>query len=112
MNRAALDGAMEPLDPPIDEYAPHIKQFLQDNTYAKAGSVARGGKLYYIPYIMEAEASEGRDIRRDWLDKLGLHRCRRRRRNIAGHLKAFRAQDPTGSGKKDEGRSSRFTINT
>ncbi|WP_220446539.1 extracellular solute-binding protein [Paenibacillus piri] len=101
LNKAALDGAMEPLDDLIDKHAPNIKKFLQDNKWAKAGSVASDGKLYFIPYIMDGEASEGWYIRKDWLDKLGL----KEPKTVDEYyetLKAFREKDPNGNGKKDE----------
>ncbi|MCR8631614.1 extracellular solute-binding protein [Paenibacillus radicis (ex Xue et al. 2023)] len=101
MNKAALDGALEPLDDLIEKHAPNIKKFLQTNKWAKAGSVASDGKLYFIPYIMEGEASEGWYIRQDWLDKLGM-KAPKTVDEYYQTLKAFREKDPNGNGKKDE----------
>ncbi|NHN29897.1 extracellular solute-binding protein [Paenibacillus agricola] len=101
LNKAALDGALEPLDDLIDKHAPNIKKFLQDNSWAKAGSIASDGKLYYIPYMVEGEASEGWYMRKDWLTKLGIP-APKTKDEFYETLKAFREKDANGNGKKDE----------
>lgn len=101
MNKAGTDGALEPLDELIDKYAPNIKKFLADNPWAKKGTVAGDGKLYYIPYVLDGTASEGWYIRQDWLNKLGLT-VPKTVDEYYNVLKAFKEKDPNGNGKADE----------
>jgi len=96
-----LEEAMIPLDDLIDQYAPDIKKFLDENPWARAGSVASDGNLYYIPNSFQGTPSVGFFIRKDWLDKLGLE-IPTTLDEYYTVLKAFRDQDPNGNGIKDE----------
>lgn len=101
MNKAALQGALVPLDDLIKQHAPHLKKFLDDNDWVRKGSVASDGKLYYIPFVADGEASSGFFIRKDWLDKLGLP-FPKTVDEYYKTLTAFKHQDPNGNGLKDE----------
>lgn len=101
MLKAASDGALMPLDELIDKHAPNIRKFLQANDWVRKGAVAADGKLYYIPYVQDGQASEGFFLRKDWLDKLGLP-APKTVDDYYNTLKAFREKDPNGNGKKDE----------
>jgi len=102
LNKAGVDDeAMIALDDLIDEFAPNIKKFLDENPWARAGSVASDGKLYYIPNSFQGIPSVGFFIRKDWLDKLDLE-IPTTLDEYYTVLKAFREQDPNGNGEKDE----------
>lgn len=101
LTRAGMDGALVPLDDLIDENAPHLKQFLEENDWVKKGTVAADGKMYYIPFVMDGEAAVGWFIRKDWLDKLGLA-YPTTVQEYHDVLKAFHDDDPNGNGKQDE----------
>lgn len=101
LNKAALDGALTPLDDLIDKHAPNLKKFIQDNPWVRNGSVAADGKLYFVPYVSELVAAKGYFIRKDWLDKLGLG-YPKTVDEYYNALKAFKEKDPNGNGKADE----------
>lgn len=96
-----VEGALVDLDPYIDAYAPNIKKFFEENEWARKGSLAADGKLYYIPHIRYGTPQVGFYIRTDWLDKLGLD-VPTTVDEYYNVLKAFREQDPNGNGLKDE----------
>jgi len=101
MNEAGIDGALIPLDELIEEHAPNIKKFFEEHDWALKGSLNSDGKLYYIPFVMDGEASTGFFIRQDWLDKLGLPVPT----TVDAYyetLVAIRDGDPNGNGQKDE----------
>ena len=96
-----MEGAFIPLNDLIDEYAPDIKKFLEENPAIKAGVTAPDGNLYFIPYIQDGRVSRTYWIRQDWLDKLGLD-TPTTIDELHDVMTAFRDQDPNGNGRKDE----------
>ncbi|MGB6128786.1 MAG: sugar ABC transporter permease [Psychrilyobacter sp.] len=96
-----MEGAFVPLNKLIDQYAPHIKKFLEERPDVKNSIVAPDGEIYYIPYIADGAAARGYWIRQDWLDKLGLEQPNTVE-DFHKVLVAFRDQDPNGNGLKDE----------
>lgn len=99
--RSGLEGAFLPLNPLIDQHAPHLRAFLQDNPLIARAITAPDGNIYYIPYVPDGTVSRGWWIRQDWLDKLGLKQPQTVD-ELYEVLKAFRDRDPNGNGKKDE----------
>ena len=97
----ATEGAFVNLDPYINAYAPNIKKFFEENEWARKGSLAADGKLYYIPHIRYGTPMKGFYIRTDWLEKLGLD-VPKTTEEFYNVLKAFRERDPNGNGIKDE----------
>lgn len=95
------EGAFEDLNPLIEQYAPHIKQFFDENPEIKKMVTSPEGKLYFIPQIPDGEASKGWFIRQDWLDKLGLS-APTTSEEFYQVMKAFKEQDPNGNGQADE----------
>ncbi|GAB3485449.1 extracellular solute-binding protein [Marinomonas epiphytica] len=96
-----MEGAFLPLNDLIDEYAPNIKAFFEENPDLKKAITAPDGNIYHIAYFPDGQAARAFYIRQDWLDKLGLDQPQTVD-ELYEVLKAFRDQDPNGNGKKDE----------
>lgn len=95
IRRMALDGAFWDLTPYISQY-PHLARFPKqtwDNTKIN-------GKNYGIPNIRPLEGGSYLNIRKDWLDKLGLP-MPKTMDDFYKVLKAFTKDDPDGNGKAD-----------
>lgn len=99
--RLGMEGAFLPLNALIDQYAPHLKAFFEQNPDIKQAIQAPDGKIYFIPYVPYGIVSRGWWIRQDWLDKLGL-KVPQTVDELYEVMKAFRDRDPNGNGKKDE----------
>ncbi len=95
------EGAFIPLNDLIEEYAPNIKQFLDENPEARKHMTAPDGNIYGISFIPAGKVSMGYFIRQDWLDKLGLE-VPKTVDEFKAVLKAFKEQDPNGNGLQDE----------
>lgn len=96
-----MEEAFIPLNELIDEHAPNIKKYLNENPSAKNVITAADGKIYYIPYAADGIAGRGYWIRQDWLEKLNL-KSPDNVDELYTVLKAFRDNDPNGNGIKDE----------
>lgn len=100
-NKYGSQGALIPLNDLIEEHAPNYKKFLEEHPDIKYLSTAADGNIYFIPFIMDGEASTGWFIRQDWLDKLNL-KAPETVEEMYDVMVAFRDKDPNGNGKKDE----------
>ena len=96
-----MEGAFLPLNDLIDNYAPHIKKFYEDNPELKRAITAPDGNMYHVGYFPDGQAARAYFIRQDWLDTLGLDQPQTVD-ELYEVLKAFRDRDPNGNGKKDE----------
>ncbi len=99
--RYGMEGAFTPLNSLIDEHAPNIRKYLQENPLVAQAVRAPDGNTYHIPYIPDGVVSRGWWIRQDWLDKLNL-KAPENVNELYEVLKAFRDRDPNGNGKRDE----------
>lgn len=105
-NRADLlkyaeQGAFEPLNDLIDQFAPNLKKKLNENELVLKTVTYSDGNIYVIPQLSAVRVAEVFIIRQDWLDKLGLERPE----TIDDWyltMKAFKEQDPNGNGQQDE----------
>ena len=74
--KMALDGTIIPLDDLIEEHAPHIKQFLEENPILKGLITAPDGHIYSIcdapMFVNDLVVQCALYIREDWLQQLGL----------------------------------------
>ncbi|MGG1519369.1 extracellular solute-binding protein [Paenibacillus oryzisoli] len=98
------DGLILPLNDLIDQHAPHIKQFLDDNPYIRRLLQAPDGNIYALSSVVSGTDytdPSGVLIRKDWLDKLGLQEPTTLDEWYTV-LKAFKEKDPNGNGKADE----------
>ncbi|WP_026487292.1 extracellular solute-binding protein [Caldanaerobius polysaccharolyticus] len=98
------DGSIIKLNDLIDKYAPNLKKLLQENPDIKKQVELDDGTLYMFPFIREDPkmgSTAGPQLRKDWLDKLGLQ-IPKTIDDWHNVLVAFRDKDPNGNGKKDE----------
>ncbi|TVX99182.1 extracellular solute-binding protein [Cohnella terricola] len=73
--KAIADGYILKLNDLIDQYAPNLKKFLQDNPDIDKMVKTDNGSYYAFPFIRGDEylrVFQGPIIRKDWLDDLGL----------------------------------------
>ena len=101
MEKLGADGGLIPLNDLIDEYAPHIKAYMESHPNFKQFATALDGNIYFIPKDMTTKSSQYYWIRKDWLDKLGLE-VPTTVDELETVLYAFRNDDPNGNGIKDE----------
>lgn len=104
LDSLGADGGLIPLEELIDEYAPNIKKFWDENPQLKKEAVAIDGKIYYIPYHTDSiknKAGRMYFIRKDWLDKLNIP-VPKTIDDFYTTLVAFKNNDPNGNGKRDE----------
>lgn len=100
-NLYGQQGAFLPLNDLIEEHAPNIKAFFDDNPRLLQAITAADGNLYYIPYIPDGVFGRGYFLRKDWLATLGLQEPETVE-ELYAVLTAFRNNDPNGNGVKDE----------
>ena len=94
-------GAFLPLNELIEEHAPHIKAFFDENPDLMKAASSSDGNLYYIPYLPDGKYGRAYWMRRDWLDAVGMD-VPSDVDELYEVLTAFRNQDPNGNGLKDE----------
>lgn len=97
----AKQGAFVALDEYLDECAPNISKYLEENPEIRKRITMDDGHIYYMPTIPGGYARYGYFIRQDWLDKLGLDNPDSPEA-FYEVLKAFKTKDPNGNGKADE----------
>lgn len=97
----AYQGAFIPLNDLIEQYAPNVKKFLDENPDVKAAHTAADGNIYMLNYVPDGDVGRVWFIRTDWLKKLGLS-MPTNFEELENVLYAFRNQDPNGNGLKDE----------
>lgn len=101
VNTYGPQGAFLPLDDLIEEHAPNLAAFIEENPDRFAAIRSADGNLYYIPYIPDGFFGRAYFIRQDWLDALGLEQPQNVD-EVYETLVAFRDRDPNGNGRKDE----------
>ena len=100
-NQFGPSGYFLPLNELIEEHAPYIHSFVQNNPDLIKSISAPDGNLYYIPYIPDGKFGRAYFIRTDWLDTLGLD-VPETVNELHSVLTAFLNNDPNGNGEKDE----------
>ncbi|WP_026486732.1 type 2 periplasmic-binding domain-containing protein [Caldanaerobius polysaccharolyticus] len=99
------DGSIIKLNDLIDKYAPNFKKLLEENPDIKKQAELDDGTIFCFPFIRSVgaliNANWGPQLRKDWLDKLGLQ-VPKTVDDWHNTLVAFRDKDPNGNGKKDE----------
>lgn len=97
----AYQGAFLPLNDLIDNYAPNIKKFFDENPDVKKAHTAADGNIYMLNYVPDGDVARVYFIRKDWLNKLGLE-MPTTFEELENVLYAFRDKDPNGNNLKDE----------
>ena len=95
-----MQGAFVPLNQLIEEHAPNLNKFFQENEDIKKVITAPDGNIYHIPYLMDSRVARGYFIRKDWLDNVGLEHPDNID-ELYTVLKAFRDKDPNNTGVDD-----------
>lgn len=103
-DQAIEAGTIIRLNELIENYAPNVNRYLNENPEIKKMVTTDEGNIYTFPFVRGDESLMvfmGMIIRQDWLDKLNLKRL-----STIGEweevLTAFKNEDPNGNGKKDE----------
>ena len=100
----AEEGQILALDDYMGRYAPNLVKYMQENRAIYSQMTEADGKMYTFPFIRgdeELRVFQGFQIRKDWLDKLGLA-VPKTRDEFYQVLKAFKERDPNGNGRADE----------
>ncbi|MGL5963084.1 MAG: extracellular solute-binding protein [Fusobacteriaceae bacterium] len=104
LEKLGAEGGMIPLNNLIEENAPNIKKFMEDNPKLAKDMYAQDGKIYMIPTYYDYEklrTTYGLFIRKDWLDKFNLD-TPKNIEELEKVLTIFLEKDANGNGKKDE----------
>lgn len=90
----------------INDYAPNLKKYLDENTDVKKAITFPDGKIYSLPALRDNDFLSIRIsafpwINKNWLDKLGMKEPETTE-EFYEYLKAVKEKDPNGNGKADE----------
>ena len=99
--KALKDGVIIRLNDIIDQYAPNLKQILDDHPDWRKQVVTDEGDIYVFPFLRGDPyllVFQGPIVRKDWLDKLGLE-VPTTIDEWHTMLAAFKEKDPAGDGK-------------
>lgn len=102
--RFGEQGMLLDLAPYLEEYAPNIWAFINENEEVKKGITFPNGAIYGIPAGIETPAvkvSKKIFINKTWMDKLGL-KMPTTTQEFYEVLKAFKEKDPNGNNLADE----------
>lgn len=103
-DKAIADGTIIRLNELIEEHAPNLTKFLNENPEYKKLITTDDGNIYVFPFLRGDEALltfNGLIIRKDWLDTLNLQ-VPATIDEWYEVLKAIKTGDPNGNGKADE----------
>lgn len=67
---ALREGIFADLTSLINDHAPNLKKFFDENPEQKAWATASDGKIYGIPFYTDGSTAKGYFIRMDWVKKL------------------------------------------
>lgn len=102
--KATDDKTIVKLNDLIDKYAPNYKKLMAEHPEWRKQAILDDGTHFMFPFIRGDEVLiswRGLQIRKDWLDKLGLQ-LPKTLDDWYTVLKAFKEKDPNGNGKNDE----------
>jgi len=105
--KAIQDKTIIQLNDLINSYAPNLKKLMDENPEVKKQSTLDDGSFYMFPMVrlrkdrQEWFKTNGPQIRKDWLDNLGLQPPKTID-ELYNVLKAFKTKDPNGNGQADE----------
>ncbi len=67
---ALKDGIFLDLTPLIEQHAPNLKKFFDENPEKKAWATASDGKIYGVPFYTDGKTAKAFFVRLDWVNKL------------------------------------------
>lgn len=67
---ALKDGIFLDLTDLINEHAPNLKKFFDENPEKKTWATASDGKIYGIPFYTDGQTAKAFFVRQDWVNKL------------------------------------------
>lgn len=97
----AHEGAFIPLNDLIDQYAPNIKKYLEENPDVCKAMTDYDGNIYMLNYVPDGDVGRAWVIRTDWLKALDLE-VPKTVEDLEKVLYAFKNDDPNGNNEKDE----------
>ena len=97
----AHQGAFLPLNDLIDQYAPNVKKYLEENPEVRKAMTDADGNIYMLNYVPDGDVARVYVLRTDWLKQLGYEEPKTLE-ELETILRAFRDEDPNGNGLKDE----------
>jgi len=103
-DKALQDGVIIDMTDLVNKYAPNYKSMLEKTPQAVKELTTRTGKHYMMSGVYEDSEMmimQGLQMRKDWLDKLGL-KVPETISDWYTTLKAIKEKDPNGNGKADE----------
>ncbi len=102
--KAVKDNVIIGLDSYLETNLPNVKKYMDEDAAINYLARCYDGSVAVIPAFTTdtvTEAAFGPQIRKDWLDKLGLE-APATMEDWYNVLKAFKTQDPNGNGEADE----------
>lgn len=103
--KAMEDGILSDITKPMTLWAPEMQKIFKDKPEVRKQMTTDSGKFFAFPRLNSSPetstGSNGLQIRKDWLDKLGL-KVPTTIDEWYVVLKAFKEKDPNGNGKADE----------
>lgn len=104
-DNAIAEGTILRLNELIEEHAPNLSKYLEENPDIATMITTDEGNIYGFPFIIDDDDSllmvRGLMIRQDWLDTLGLE-MPTTIDEWDTVLTAFKDEDPNGNGEADE----------
>ncbi len=91
------EGAIIPLDDLLEEHGPNILANLQEDDYPYMRA-AIDGNIYAVPFILDFPPAYAMQIRKDWLDNVGISEVPETWDEWKAAWKAFKEQDANGDG--------------
>lgn len=92
-------GAIIPLDELLEEHGQNILANLTEEDYPYLRQ-AIDGKIYSLPFILDFKPAYAMQIRKDWLDNVGIDKIPETWEEWKTVWRAFRDQDANGDGDK------------
>lgn len=100
-NQYGPSGHFLPLNNLIEEHAPYLKSYFDNNPNILKAISAADGNLYHIPYVPDGKFGRAYFVRTDWLEKLDLP-IPDNIDELYKTLVSFKTLDPNGNGEADE----------
>jgi len=91
------EGAIIPLDELLEKHGQNILNSLKEEDYFHVRQVV-DGKIYHIPFILDFDPAYAMQIRKDWLENVGIEKIPETWDEWKAAWRAFKEQDANGDG--------------